>query len=432
MNDSSVAAQHPTEQVNFEWVYYAINKRKENKGNMTRRPLEGVRVLDLTQAYSGPFCTMHLADLGAEVLKIENPGSGGDQTRGWGPFKNDFSAYFSLINRNKKGLTLDMKQEEGKEIFKELIKNADIVCENYKVGTLEKLGFSYEVMKEINPRIIYASISGFGRQGKYATRPCYDVVAQGMSGMMSVTGFPDGPPVKIGPSVGDNYSGSYLSIGILAALYSRTVTGEGSRIDVAMVDTLFSVMENFVVMYTVGGLTPHRAGNIDPGIAPFDSFRGKDADFVMGCGTDPMFRKICVAMGKPELADNPLYSTNRGRCDNYLPGLKAIIEEWSMTKTMAELEEIFVGLGVPFGQIQTIPEIAEHEIIRDRNMLWDVYQPGIDENIRICGSVIKVEGMPDEIQKAAPLLGESNEEIYKSLLGMSDERLAKLKADGVV
>lgn len=226
------------------------------------RPLEGIRVLDLTQAYSGPFCTMNLADHGAEVIKIERPGSG-DQTRGWGPMKNDYSGYYAYINRNKKGITLNLASEEGKKIFRELVKTADVVCENYKVGVLEKLGFSYDVLKEINPRIIYGSISGFGLEGPLASRPCYDIVAQAMSGMMSVTGFADGPPCKIGPSIADNYSGAYLCMGILMALYEREKTGVGRRLDVAMVDTLFSVMENFVVEYTIAGETPHRAGNQD-------------------------------------------------------------------------------------------------------------------------------------------------------------------------
>ena len=304
-----------------------------------KRPLEGIRVLDLTQAYSGPFCTMNLADHGAEVIKIERPGSG-DQTRGWGPMKNDYSGYYAYINRNKKGITLNLASDEGKQIFRELVKTADVVCENYKVGVLEKLGFSYDVLKEINPRIIYGSISGFGLEGPLASRPCYDIVAQAMSGMMSVTGFADGPPCKIGPSIGDNYSGAYLCMGILMALYEREKTGVGRRIDVAMVDTLFSVMENFVVEYTIAGKTPHRAGNQDPSIAPFDSFHAKDGEFVMGCGTDKMFAALCQAMGREDLINNPLYITNLARCEHYLDGLKPEIEAWTTTKTIAELEEI--------------------------------------------------------------------------------------------
>ena len=395
-----------------------------------RRPLEGIRVLDLTQAYSGPFCTMNLADHGAEVIKIETP-NGGDQTRAWGPLANDYSGYFAYINRNKKGMTLNLKSEEGKKIFTELLKTADVVCENYKVGVLERLGFSYDVMKEINPRIIYGSISGHGLTGDLATRPAYDIVAQAMSGMMSVTGFQDGPPCKIGPSVGDNYSGAYLCMGILMALYEREQTGVGRRIDVAMVDTLFSVMENFVMEYTIDGKTPHRAGNQDPSIAPFDSFHAKDGDFVMGCGTNKMFAQLCGAMGREELIEDPRFVTNVARCENYLTDLKPIIEEWTTTKTVAEMEEIITGLKIPFGQILTIPEVAEHPQTKERNMLWNVYQPGMDREIRIPGTPVKIHGEEDVCQKAAPLLGEDNTAILTSL-GYSEEQVAELKANGVL
>lgn len=395
-----------------------------------RRPLEGIRVLDLTQAYSGPFCTMNLADHGAEVIKIETPNTG-DQTRAWGPMANEYSGYFAYINRNKKGMTLNLKSEEGKKIFTELLKTADVVCENYKVGVLERLGFSYDVMKEINPRIIYGSISGFGLTGELSSRPAYDIVAQAMSGMMSVTGFQDGPPCKIGPSVGDNYSGAYLCMGILMALYEREQTGVGRRIDVSMVDTLFSVMENFVVEYTIAGKTPMRAGNQDPSIAPFDSFHAKDGDFVMGCGTNKMFAALCGAMGREELIDDPRFATNIARCENYLPDLKAIVEEWTTTKTVAELEEIISGLKIPFGQILTIPEISEHELTKERNMLWNVYQPGMDREIRIPGTPVKIHGEEDVCQKAAPLLGENNTEILTSL-GYTAEQVAALKEQGVL
>ena len=396
-----------------------------------RKPLEGVRVLDLTQAYSGPFCTMNLADMGAEVIKIERPGSG-DQTRTWGPFKNDWSAYFAYINRNKKGITLNMKEEAGKKIFADMIKEADVVVENYKVGTLEKLGFSYDYMKELNPGIIYANISGFGLEGDLAKRPAYDIIAQGMSGMMSVTGYPDAPPVKIGPSIGDNYSGAYCCMGILAALYKKQATGEGSRVDVSMVDTLFSVMENFVVNYTVAGETPMRAGNIDPGIAPFDSFSAKDMDLVMGCGTDRMFNNLCDALGIPEIAKDPRFATNGLRCENYLPDLKNAIEEVTKTKTYAELEEIIVPYGIPFGPINDIPTIADSELIASRNMLWTVNQPGMDAEIKIPGCPIKIHGYEDKAQKAAPVLGEDNASVYADLLGYDAEKLAALEEEGII
>lgn len=394
-----------------------------------KRPLEGIRVLDLTQAYSGPFCTMNLADHGAEVIKIETPEKG-DQTRGWGPMENGYSGYYAYINRNKKGITLNLKTEEGKQIFTELLKTADVVCENYKVGVLERLGFSYEKMKEINPRIIYGSISGFGLTGDLAPRPAYDIVAQAMSGMMSVTGFPDGPPCKIGPSIGDNYTGAYLCMGILMALYEREKTGVGRRIDVAMMDTLFSVMENFVVEYTIGGKTPHRAGNQDPSIAPFDSFHAKDGDFVMGCGTDKMFATLCDAMEQAELPKDARFDTNLHRCENYSI-LKPIIEAWTTTKTVKELEGIISSLKIPFGEILDIPQAAEHAQTKERNMLWEVFQPGMEQNIRIPGTPIKIHGEQDCIQKAAPVLGEDNAAVY-GMLGYSDDALQVFVQKGII
>ena len=389
------------------------------------RPLEGVKVLDLTQAYSGPFCTMHLADMGAEVIKIESPN--GDQSRAWGPFKNDYSAYYSYINRNKKGIVLDLKSPEGKKILWELIAEADVLCENFKVGTFEKLGFTYEEMQKVNPRIIYGSISGFGLEGPLASRPCYDIIAQAMSGMMSVTGHVEHPCVKIGPSIGDNYSGTYLSLGICMALYQREKTGLGQRLDIAMLDTLYSVMENFVITYTVGGEVPSRMGNADSGIAPFDSFRAKDGDFVMGCGTDRMWANLCKAMGREELIEDPRYKTNDARCRNYLPDLKKIVEDWSTTKTVAELEEIITGISIPFGQINNIADVSNHPQIKARNMLWKVYDPGMDAEISIPGTPIKMHGTPDEIQKAAPQLGEDTEAVLAGWLGYSKEDIDKAR-----
>ena len=259
------------------------------------RPLEGVRILDLSQAYAGPFCTMNLADHGAEVIKIERPGAG-DQVRTWGPMKDGESGFHACLNRNKYGITLDLKTEEGKEVFRRLLKTADVVCENYKVGVLEKLGFSYEAMREINPRIIYANITGFGLQGPLAQRPCYDIVAQAMGGMMDVTGFAGGLPTKVGPAIADNYTGALLAIGILMALYKRERTGEGGHVDVAMVDTMIHILDHFIIDYTILGEKHSRSGNNDQSIAPFDSFAAKDGMFVLACGTDGMFAKLCGLM----------------------------------------------------------------------------------------------------------------------------------------
>lgn len=231
--------------------------------NISEKPLAGVRVIDLTQAYSGPVSAMHLADLGAEVIKVEIP-KYGDQTRRWEPIVNGNSGYFSYYNRNKSGITLNLKTEEGKEILKGLVKKADVLMENYRVGTMEKLGLGYETLKEINPGLIYASISGFGLEGPMAKRACYDTVAQGMGGMISMTGPLGSEGCKIGPAVADSYSGTYLSVGVCAALYQRTRTGLGRRIDVSMVDTVFSILETGVIQYTLKGIISEPTGNADP------------------------------------------------------------------------------------------------------------------------------------------------------------------------
>lgn len=393
------------------------------------KALEGVKVLDLTQAYSGPFCTMHMADHGAEVIKLERPGIG-DQSRAWGPIVDGYSAYYAFLNRNKKGITLDLRSPKGKEIFIKLVKEADVICENFKEGTMEKLGLGYEEIKKVNPRIIYASISGFGTNGPLAKLPSYDIVAQAMSGMMTITGFPDAPPTKVGPSIGDNYSGAYLALGICMALYHREKTGEGQRLDVAMLDTLFSILENAVVEYTVAGNTPGRSGNADPGIAPFDAFEAKDGTVVMGVGTDAMWLKFTKLMGKPELAENPLYKTNDDRCKNYLPDLKREVESFTKTKTKLELEEMLQGASIPFGRILTVPEVCEHPQIKAREMVLEVTDPVLGP-IRIPGVPIKMHTTPGTVEHAAPTLGQHNVEVL-SAFGLSKEEVEALAEEGII
>ena len=392
------------------------------------RPLEGVRILDLSQAYAGPFCTMNLADHGAEVIKIERPGVG-DQVRTWGPMKNGESGFHACLNRNKAGMTLDLKSEEGKEVFRRLLKTADVVCENYKVGVLEKLGFSYETMRKINPRIIYGNITGYGLEGPLAQRPCYDIVAQAMGGMMDVTGFCGGLPTKVGPAIADNYTGALLAIGILMALYRRERTGEGCHIDVAMVDTMIHILDHFIIDYTILGEKHSRSGNNDQSIAPFDSFAAKDGMFVLACGTDEMFARLCALMDRPDLRTDPRYATNYQRCCHY-DALKPEIEKWSTGKTVDELEGEMLDAGIPFGRIQDVEQVVNNPQTRARNMLWEVDQPGMG-NIVITGSPIKISYEEDKLIRAAPTLGEDNARILGDL-GYSPEDLAALTEKGVI
>ena len=398
--------------------------------NPEEKPLSGVRVLDLTHAYSGPFCTMHLADQGAEVIKIEVPGKG-DQSRNWAPFKNGSSGYFAYINRNKYGITLDLKSEKGRELFKKLVAEADVVCENFRVGTMERLGLGYEVLKEINPGLIYASISGFGLEGPLAQRPCYDIIAQAMGGMMSMTGFGD-QQTKVGPAIADNYSGTYLALGIAMALYQRSKTGMGRRLDVSMVDTIFSILEAGAVEYTINGHISGPEGNRDPGISPFDSFHAKDGRFVMACGTDGFWKSLCGLMKRLDLVDDPRFVTNAKRCENYLSELKSIISAWAVNYTVDEMEEMLVGAGIPFGRILTMDQVCAQDVLRDRNMLWTVKDTGIGEEIEIPGSPIKMHGCADMAMRSAPVVGEHTDSILRDVLGMDDAQITQLHNDHVV
>lgn len=394
------------------------------------KPLAGVRILDLSHAYSGPFCTMHLADQGAEVIKLEVPGKG-DQSRNWAPFKNGSSGYFAYINRNKYGLSLNLKAEEGKEIFKKLVREVDVVVENFRVGTMEKLGLGYDVLKEINPRLIYASINGFGLEGPMAKRPCYDIIAQAMGGMMSVTGLND-VPTKVGPAIADNYSGTYLSLGIVMALFQRERTGMGRRLDVSMLDTIFSILETSSVDYTVGGHVAKPEGNRDPSISPFDAFDAKDGSYVMACGTDGFWKSLCGIMGQPELADDPRFISNTRRCEYYLSDLKPIIAEWSARYTVAELEDMIVGAGIPFGRILKMDEVCQQEALLSRNMLWTVHDNGIGEDIQIPGTPIKMHGCADEVQRSAPTIGQDTDSILRDILHMSSDEISRLHETQII
>ena len=280
------------------------------------KALKGVKVLDLTHAYNGPFCTTLLADNGADVIKIEPPQ--GDQCRTWGPIdeKSGESGFYAFLNRNKKGITLNLKTKEGKEIFYKMVREADVVVENFRGGVSKKLGVDYETLKKINPNIVYASGSGFGQYGPLANRPCYDIVAQSMAGMVNLTGFPDSPPTKVGPSIADNVTGIYLCVGVLLALYNREKTGMGQSVDVAMLDTIFTLLENSIVTNTMTNVIPQRQGNIDPSIAPFDIYMARDGYIAIGVGNDKLWSKFCKVMNRTDLLEDEKYATNDLRCKN--------------------------------------------------------------------------------------------------------------------
>ncbi|MEW9078526.1 CaiB/BaiF CoA transferase family protein [Terrisporobacter glycolicus] len=392
-----------------------------------KKALEGLKVVDLTSALNGPFCTMILADYGANVIKIEPVN--GDQCREWGPIDKNSgeSGFFCYVNRNKKGTTLNLKSGKGKAMFYELVKDADILVENYKGGVTKRLGIDYESVKRVNPSIIYASGSGFGQYGPMSHRACYDIVAQAMGGMINITGFKETNPVKVGPSIADHVAGIYLTVGLLMALYHREKTGQGQLIDVSMIDTIFSLLENALVNYTVGGFIPERNGNIDPSIAPFDVYECKDGFAAIGVGNDRLFEKFCNAIGHTELLKDSRYKTNDLRCKNYIPDLQNIIREWSKDYTKKELEDMMESAGIPCGPVLNIKEAIEHPHIQAREMMVNCEHPTAG-NQYFQGCVIKLSETPGTIDTPAPLLGQHNAEVF----GLSEEELKQLKQEGVI
>lgn len=417
----------PEKKNSFDGGENQIETKTEPIKKTGNKALAGLKVLDLTHAYNGPFCSTLLADNGADVIKIEPVD--GDQCRTWGPMdeKSGESGFFAFLNRNKKGCTLNLKNEKALNIFYELVKEADVVVENYRVGVTKKLKVDYETLKKINPSIIYASGSGFGQYGPLSNRPCYDIVAQSMGGMVNLTGYPDAPPVKVGPSIGDNVTGIYLCTGLLMALYHREKTGEGQQVDVSMADTIFTLLENSIVKTTMHGEIPQRQGNIDPSIAPFDIFPVTDGYIALGVGNDKLFRIFCEVIGRPELADDPLYLTNDLRCQNYEKGLRQIIADWSSTRTKKELEDVFDQAGIPCGPVLDMKEAIDHPHFQAREMMVHIDHPTIGD-MYIQGCPIKLSATPGGVDTPAPLLGQHNQEVF----GYSLEELKDLHAEGVL
>ena len=392
--------------------------------------LTNLKVLDLTRVLAGPFCTMMLADMGADVIKIEQAGKG-DDTRAMGPFKNGESAYYMNLNRNKRGMTLNLKDPRGKELFLEMVKKADIVTENFRPGTMEKLGIGYEDLKKVNPGIIYAAISGFGHTGPYKMRPGYDIIAQAMSGLMSTTGWPGGEPTRTGTAMGDVLAGLSCAIGILAAVNSRNLNGVGQKVDVALVDSAVASLEIINMIYLVEGRVPQRIGNRYESTYPYDSFRASDGSLVIGAGNDKLWQNFCAAMGKPELAETPEYLKVQDRIERH-EELKAIIEEWTMKRTVEEVLDLVNKAGVPCAPIMTIDKIVKDPHIAEaREMFVNTHHP-VAGDLTVTGSHIKLSDTPASVRTPAPLLGQHNIEILGELLGLDVEKVKELEGEGVL
>ena len=397
--------------------------------------LENLTVLDLTRVLAGPFCTMMLADMGANVIKIEVP-TGGDDTRTYPPFREKNlngqreSLYFANINRNKKGVTLNLKAPEGKAIFKELVKKADIVVENYRPGVMDKLGLGYDVLKEINPRLIYAAVSGFGCYGPYHLRPGYDILAQAMGGMMAITGPRGGEPTRAGSALGDMLGGLHVTIGILAAVNARTITGKGQRVDVSLMDSMIAATENTALKYLESGQIPPRMGNRYAAVSPYDAFKVKDGVIIIAAGNQKLYEKLCTGvLHRPCMITDPRFVDMTGRLENQ-DAIQEVIEDTLKDYTMEEATQLVLSKGIPAGPILNIKQILEDPHVKEREMFVEMDHPTLGR-ITVNGCAIKLMDTKPSVRTPAPQLGQDNKAIYEGMLGMSEEEFAALHEKAV-
>jgi CoA:oxalate CoA-transferase len=391
--------------------------------------LEGIRVIDLTRVLAGPYATMLLADLGAEVIKIEIP-KVGDEARGVGPFQNGVSLYFMSINRGKKSVTLNLKSESGKQLFLRLVKKCDLLVENFTPSTMKKLGLDYNLLKLENPRLLYASCSGFGQYGPYSDRGAYDMIIQGLGGIMSITGEPDRPPVRVGTSIGDLAAALFTVIGILAALHHRDISGEGQMIDVAMLDCQVALLENAIARYFATGEIPKPLGARHPSFTPFEVFETETEPVVLAIGNESLWTKFCNFVKRPELITDPRFKTNALRTENYHQ-LKPILQRVMRSKSMEAWIESMEKVGVPCGPVNTIDKVVEHPQVKARDMIIEVPYKNLGK-VKMPSSPIKLSQTPNKVEKPAPELGEHTDEVLMGLLGLDKREIVDLRTKGVI
>jgi crotonobetainyl-CoA:carnitine CoA-transferase CaiB-like acyl-CoA transferase len=398
--------------------------------------LDGLRVVDLTMMLAGPFCTMLLADQGADIIKVEP--LGGDGTRAMGPFPREsterapYGGYFQSINRGKRSIALDLKAESGKRVLRRLVRDADVLVENYRVGVMDKLGLGYESLRAINPRLVYAAIRGFGdpRSGAspYQDWPAYDVIAQAMGGMMGITG-PKGQPTKIGPGVGDTLPAVLAAFGILAAVHRAGRSGQGQFVDVAMYDAVLAFCERIVYQHSYTGEIPGPDGNGHPLLCPFGLFPATDGWVAIACPSEHFWAHLARAMGRADLIDDPRYRTNNDRVA-HRDEVVGIIGDWTARHTKRALSEI-LGSHIPFGPVNDIADIYADPHVRTRDMLVEVEHPGLERAVTIAGTPVKMSVTPGGVRRRSPLLGEHTDAILENL-GMDASEISRLRQDGVV
>ncbi|MBA3061550.1 MAG: CoA transferase [Atribacteria sp.] len=395
-----------------------------------KKPLEDIVVLDLTRVLAGPYCSMILANLGAKIIKVERPETG-DDARSFGPYKNGQSAYFVSLNRGKKSIAIDLKKPEGKQIIKELTKVSDVVLENFRPGTMRKLGLSYDVLNKINSRIVYAAVSGFGHTGPYSEKPAYDMIAQALGGIMSITGQPGGEPTRVGSSIGDIIAGMFGAIGIITALYERVFTCKGQMVDVAMLDGQVAVLENAIARYAISGEVPGPIGSRHPSITPFGGFKTKNSWVIIACGNQAIWEKFCKAVDREDLLEVEEFKTNEKRTENY-EKIKPILDEIILQKTTEEWLKILESNGVPSSAINTVDKLFNDPQVKARKMIIETEQPDMGK-IHVAGNPIKLSTLTEEVvTDPAPKIGEHTVEILKTYLNYTDVKINELRKKQII
>lgn len=392
-------------------------------------PLEGLTVVDLSRVLSGPYCTMVLGDLGARIIKIEHPGRG-DDTRQWGPpFVGPESAYFLSINRNKESVTVDFKHPRGREVLSRLVARADVLVENFKPGTLDRLGLGWDALRTGHPRLVYASISGYGQTGPRRSEPGYDAVIQAEGGLMSVTGDPSGPAYRLGVAISDIVAGLFAAQGILAALYARERTGEGQRVDIGMLDATAALLTYQSANFFATGDTPVRLGNRHPTIAPYETFDTSDGEMVIAVGNDAIWQRLCPALGLPHLATDPRFATNRDRLANYA-ALRSELDAAFRQRTREEWTARLRSVTVPCGSVRDIGEVVTDPQLAEREMIVTLMHPTAGAT-RVMGVPVKLSGTPGTVRTPPPTLGQHTEAVLGEL-EYDHQMIAHLKADGAI
>ena len=380
--------------------------------NMNNGSLNGIRVLDLSRVLAGPYCTMVLGDLGADVIKVEPPE--GDETRGWGPpFAAGESAYYLCVNRNKRGIVINLKTDEGKKVLRELAIRSDVLVENFRPGTLKKFGLDFETLHELNPKLIYCSITGFGQTGSMKDKPGYDFMIQALGGLMSITGEPEGEPMKTGVAVVDLFAGQNAIIAILAALQARTATGRGQHLDISLFDSQLGWLANVASNYLISGNPPKRHGNAHANIVPYQSFQAGDGWFAIAVGNDRQFARLCEMIGRPELALDEKYATNSARVQNregLIPLLRSIFITRVVNEWLADLEKA----EIPCGAINDFEQVFSMPNVKEREMLVTMQHPTIGD-LPLVGSPLKMSATPVEYRLPPPLMGEHTDEVLREL-----------------